>query len=119
MRTVSTAPVRRLCRICLVPPPHGPKSYSIGGVQLRYGYRAYPDASQRRALAQAFGCARVVWNDCLRDRKEAHAAGRPYVKSAELALLRITQAKRTEERSWLADMSAVVLQQALRDLDTA
>ncbi|MDX3385204.1 transposase, partial [Streptomyces niveiscabiei] len=80
---------------------------------------AYPDAPQRRALAKAFGCARVVWNDCLRDRKEAHAAGLPYVTSAELSRLRITQAKRTEERAWLADVSAVVLQQSLRDLDTA
>ncbi|WP_317440673.1 transposase [Streptomyces collinus] len=88
-------------------------------MQLRYRYRAYPDATQRRALAQAFGCARVVWNDCLRDRKQAHAAGLPYVKSAELSRLRITQAKRTEERAWLADVSSVVLQQTLRDLDTA
>ncbi|MFI9718211.1 RNA-guided endonuclease InsQ/TnpB family protein [Streptomyces sp. NPDC052396] len=88
-------------------------------MQLRYNYRAYPDACQRRALAQAFGCARVVWNDCLRDRKEAHAAGLPYVTSAELSRLRITQAKRTAERAWLAEVSAVVLQQSLRDLDTA
>ncbi|MGW2981183.1 RNA-guided endonuclease InsQ/TnpB family protein, partial [Streptomyces humidus] len=88
-------------------------------MQLRYNYRAYPDAPQRRALAQAFGCARVVWNDCLRDRREAHAAGLPYVKSADLSRLRITQAKRIEERAWLADVSAVVLQQSLRDLDTA
>ncbi|MEV0186094.1 transposase, partial [Streptomyces sp. NPDC050625] len=88
-------------------------------MQLRYNYRAYPDASQRRALASAFGCARVVWNDCLRDRKEAHAAGLPYVTSAELSRLRITQAKRTRERAWLADVSAVVLQQSLRDLDAA
>ncbi|MFG3472657.1 RNA-guided endonuclease InsQ/TnpB family protein, partial [Streptomyces sp. NPDC047982] len=88
-------------------------------MQLRYNFRAYPDAPQRRALAKAFGCARVVWNDCLRDRKEAHAAGLPYVKSAELSRLRITQAKRTEERAWLAEVSAVVLQQSLRDLDTA
>jgi putative transposase len=92
---------------------------TVIGVQLRYNYRAYPDTAQRRALARAFGCARVVWNDCLRDRKEAHAAGLPYVKSAELSRLRITQAKRTEERAWLADVSAVVLQQSLRDLDTA
>ncbi|GAA2644019.1 RNA-guided endonuclease TnpB family protein [Streptomyces vastus] len=91
----------------------------ILAMQLRYNYRAYPDATQRRALASAFGCARVVWNDCLRDRKEAHAAGLPYVTSAELSRLRITQAKRTEERAWLADVSAVVLQQSLRDLDTA
>ncbi len=39
--------------------------------------------------------------------------------SAELSRLRITQAKRTEERAWLADVSAVVPQQSLRDLDTA
>ncbi|MGW7426100.1 RNA-guided endonuclease InsQ/TnpB family protein [Streptomyces sp. NPDC054813] len=70
-------------------------------------------------MASAFGCARVVWNDCLRDRKEAHAAGLPYVTSADLSRLRITQAKRTEERAWLADVSAVVLQQSLRDLDAA
>ncbi|MFD6323541.1 RNA-guided endonuclease InsQ/TnpB family protein [Streptomyces sp. NPDC058442] len=88
-------------------------------MQLRYNYRAYPDAAQRGALARAFGCARVVWNDCLRDRREAHAAGLPYVTSAELSRLRITQAKRTTERAWLADVSAVVLQQSLRDLDAA
>ncbi|MFB9640571.1 helix-turn-helix domain-containing protein, partial [Streptomyces spiralis] len=88
-------------------------------MQLRYNYRAYPDTTQSRALARAFGCARVVWNDCLRHRKEAHAAGLPYVKSAELSRLRITQAKRTGERAWLADVSAVVLQQSLRDLDAA
>jgi putative transposase len=61
----------------------------------------------------------VVWNDCLRARKDAYAAGLPFVKSAELSKLHITQAKRTEERAWLADVSAVVLQQSLRDLDTA
>ncbi|WP_073948013.1 RNA-guided endonuclease InsQ/TnpB family protein [Streptomyces kebangsaanensis] len=88
-------------------------------MQLRYNYRAYPDAAQRRALARAFGCARVVWNDCLRTRKEAHAAGLPHVKSVELSRTHITEAKRTPERAWLADVSAVVLQQSLRDLDTA
>ncbi|GAB2795927.1 RNA-guided endonuclease InsQ/TnpB family protein [Streptomyces daliensis] len=88
-------------------------------MQLRYNYRVYPDAAQCRALAKAFGCARVVWNDCLRDRREAHAAGLPYVTSAELSRLRITQAKRTAERAWLAEVSAVVLQQSLRDLDAA
>lgn len=88
-------------------------------MQLRYNYRVYPNALQRQALARAFGCARVVWNDCLRDRKEAHEAGLPYAKSAELSRLRITEAKRTEDRAWLAEVSAVVLQQALRDLDLA
>ncbi|WP_328401490.1 transposase [Streptomyces sp. NBC_00390] len=88
-------------------------------MQLRYNYRLYPDAVQRRALAQAFGCARVVWNDCLRARREAHAAGLPYLTSAPLSRALITQAKRTEARAWLAEVSAVVLQQSLRDLDAA
>ena len=101
----------------IIPRTHETNRSRIVSVQLRYNYRAYPDLSQRRALAKAFGCARVVWNDCLRDRKEAHEAGLPYVKSAELSRLRITQAKRTTERAWLAEVSAVVLQQSLRDLD--
>ncbi|TQF05287.1 IS200/IS605 family element transposase accessory protein TnpB [Kitasatospora acidiphila] len=88
-------------------------------MQLRYNYRASPDAAQRRALASAFGCARVVWNDCLRARQEAHAAGLPYVSSAVLSKTYITQARKAPERAWLADVSAVVLQQSLRDLDSA
>ncbi|WP_460539585.1 RNA-guided endonuclease InsQ/TnpB family protein [Glycomyces halotolerans] len=88
-------------------------------VQLRYNFRAFPDGGRRRALARAFGCARVVWNDCLRARKEAHAAGEPYVSSAVLSKRYITAAKRTPERSWLSEVSAVVLQQSLRDLDAA
>ena len=34
-------------------------------VQLRYNFRVYPDVGQREALARAFGCARVVFNDGL------------------------------------------------------
>ncbi len=62
---------------------------------------------------------RLLRLSCLRERREAHAAGLPYVKSAELSKVRITRVKRTEKRAWLADVSAVVLQQALRDLEAA
>ncbi|MFG3001319.1 RNA-guided endonuclease InsQ/TnpB family protein [Streptomyces sp. NPDC048340] len=88
-------------------------------MKLRYNFRVYPNAPQRLALAQAFGCTRVVWNDCLRARTKAHESGLPYVKSAELSKFHITRAKRTPERSWLADVSSVALQQSLRDLDAA
>ncbi|GAA0933894.1 RNA-guided endonuclease TnpB family protein [Streptomyces thermoalcalitolerans] len=87
-------------------------------MQLRYSFRLYPSAGQRSALARAFGCARVVFNDALRVREEARAAGLPFVTSAELSK-RLTAAKRTPERAWLGEVSAVVLQQSLRDLDTA
>ena len=87
-------------------------------MQLRYNYRLYPSPGQRGALARAFGCARFVFNDALRARKEAFAAGLPYLTDAELSA-RLTAAKATPERAWLGEVSAVVLQQALADLNTA
>ncbi|MEW2042531.1 transposase, partial [Streptomyces sp. NPDC005534] len=88
-------------------------------MQLRYNFRVYPEPAQRRALARAFGCARVVFNDGLRARQEAHAAGLPYIKDTDLQKQVITAAKATEERVWLAEVSSVVLVQSLRDLHTA
>jgi hypothetical protein len=35
-------------------------------MQLRYNYRLYPSPGQCQAMARAFGCARVVFNDGLR-----------------------------------------------------
>src|SRR5438034_8823942 len=87
-------------------------------VQLRYNYRLYPAPAQRAALARAFGCARVVFNDGLRARQQAHQAGRPYITGAELSA-RLTAAKKTPQRQWLGEVSAVVLQQALADLNAA
>jgi putative transposase len=87
-------------------------------VRLRYNYRLYPAPGQQQALARAFGCARVVFNDGLAARQEAHRAGLPYVTDAELSA-RLTAAKATPERAWLSDVSAVVLQQAQADLNAA
>jgi putative transposase len=87
-------------------------------MQLRYSYRLYPTPGQRIALARAFGCARVVFNDGLRARQEAHEAGQPYLTDGDLSA-RLTAAKATPERAWLNEVSAVVLQQALADLNAA
>jgi putative transposase len=88
-------------------------------VQLRYNFRVYPTPGQRVALARAFGCARVVFNDGLRLRQRAREAGEKYVSDGELSRRLITEAKATPERAWLGEVSAVVLQQALADLNTA
>ena len=87
-------------------------------MQLRYNYRLYPAPRQRQALARAFGCARVVFNDALAARQDARAAGRPYLTDGELSA-RLTAAKASPERAWLGEVSAVVLQQALADLTAA
>ncbi|MDH6579477.1 RNA-guided endonuclease TnpB family protein [Kitasatospora sp. MAP5-34] len=103
-------------------------------MQLRYSFRIHPTIGQRVSLARAFGCARTVWNDALRLVQPVKAANKllgnprkriaegPYQripKSADLSKLLITEAKKAEERAWLADTSPVVLQQALRDFDKA
>jgi putative transposase len=87
-------------------------------MRLRYNYRLYPTPAQRSALARAFGCARVVFNDGIRARQEAYEAGLPYPTDGELSA-RLTAAKATPERAWLGEVSAVVLQQALSDLNAA
>jgi putative transposase len=87
-------------------------------MQLRYSYRLDPSPSQRTALVRAFGCARVVFNDGLAARRAAFEAGEPYLPDAELSK-RLTELKKTPERAWLTEVSSVVLQQALADLNTA
>jgi putative transposase len=54
----------------------------------------------------------VVFNDALRARQEAFAAGLPYLTDAQVSA-RLTAAKATPKRAWLGEVSAVVLQQAL------
>ncbi|MFJ9840452.1 RNA-guided endonuclease InsQ/TnpB family protein [Kitasatospora sp. NPDC101155] len=88
-------------------------------MQLRYSFRLYPDGPQCAALARAFGCARVVFNDALRARESARADGLPFPRIGDLSKLLITEAKKTPERAWLGEVSAVVLQQSLRDLESA
>jgi putative transposase len=66
----------------------------------------------------AFGCARVVFNDALAARQAAFEAGEPYLTDAATSA-RLTEVKAVSERAWLRDVSAVVLQQALADLNRA
>ncbi|WP_405147453.1 transposase [Sphaerisporangium sp. NBC_01403] len=88
-------------------------------MKLRYNYRLYPDAPQREMLAKTFGCARVVWNDAVAARKAARRAGLGFIGDAEIQRLVLTAAKKTPERAWLGEVSSVVLQQSVRDVNTA
>ncbi len=83
-------------------------------MKARYRFRFYPTDQQRQSLAQLFGCCRVVWNDALALCKLSEKLPGFNKLSAML-----TQAKETEERKWLSDVSAVPLQQSLRKLDVA
>ena len=82
----------------------------------RYQYRIYPTSQQRAKLAQTFGCARVVFNDALALCK--NSAGK-WPSNSELQKLVITQAKKTDKRGWLTEVSVVALQQSVQDLGVA
>ena len=84
-------------------------------MKARYQYRFYPTDQQQQGLARLFGCVRVVWNDALAICKQSEK--KP--KSAELQKIVITQAKKTEERAWLSEVSNIPLQQSVADLETA
>ena len=83
-------------------------------MQVRYRYRIYPAPGQQQALARVFGCARVVYNDCLRLRDACHAAGEK-ISDTEVQRRVITLAKRTPERAWLGEVASVALVQACQD----
>jgi putative transposase len=85
-----------------------------GHVIVRYRYRLSPGPGQEQMLARTFGCARVVFNDCLRLRDDLHAAGEK-VSDTEIQRRVITVAKTTPERSWLGEVASVALVQACQD----
>jgi len=83
-------------------------------MQVRYRYRIYPSPGQQQALARVFGCARVVYNDCLRVRDVAYA-NEEKINDTEIQRRVITLAKATPERAWLGEVTSVALVQACRD----
>ena len=86
----------------------------LRGMLVRYRYRIEPTPRQRQALARAFGCARVVYNDALIERQRAYHAGEK-LSDTDVQRRVITLAKSTPERAWLAEVASVALVQACQD----
>jgi putative transposase len=87
-------------------------------MKARYQYRIYPTDRQKRLLSQLFGCVRVVWNNTLAYCQDLYRQGEKKPKYTDLSQ-RLTQLKKTTEKSWLTEVSSIPLQQSLRDLETA
>ncbi len=94
-------------------------------MKARYQYRIYPTDQQRKDLARLFGCVRVVWNDALALCKQSVSEAGERTRSTklpsngDLQKICITQAKKTKEREWLAEVSNIPLQQSIADLGVA
>jgi len=103
---------QRAARAARLPRFYG---YLFDTVRVRTAYRcrAYPDQAQQQVLARTFGCVRVVWNRTLaarRDRWHRDRTGTSYA-GADRAL---TAMKKDPDLAFLAEVSSVPLQQALR-----
>lgn len=84
-------------------------------MKARYQYRVYPTDRQQQTLAKLFGCVRVVWNDALVLCKKSEQLP----SNGDLQKICITQAKKTEVREWLSEVSNIPLQQSIADLGVA
>ncbi|MER6472394.1 RNA-guided endonuclease InsQ/TnpB family protein, partial [Streptomyces collinus] len=87
-------------------------------VKRAFKYRFYPTGEQAAELSRTLGCVRLVYNKALEERTRAWYGEQrrlSYVQSSAA----LTEWKRTEELAFLAEVSSVPLQQALRHLQTA
>ncbi|MFG2582679.1 RNA-guided endonuclease InsQ/TnpB family protein [Streptomyces malaysiensis] len=87
-------------------------------VERAFRYRFYPTDEQAAELSRTFGCVRLVYNKALDERTRAWYGEQrriSYVQSSAT----LTKWKKTEELAFLAEVSSVPLQQALRHLQTA
>ncbi len=87
-------------------------------IKRAYTFRFYPTPEQEHVLAQTFGCACFVYNHMLRVHTEAWLQRREKVGYHETSAL-LTALKKGPQCAWLNEVSSVLIQQALRHLQTA
>jgi putative transposase len=92
-------------------------SVTTSHVKRAFKYRFSPTDAQAAELSRTFGCVRKVYNMALAARTEAWTQQERVNYNATSALL--TAWKKTEELSFLNDVSSVPLQQCLRHLQVA
>ncbi len=83
-----------------------------------FKFRFYPTPGQAEELARTFGCVRLVYNKALAERTRAYRQEGRRVSYAESSAA-LTEWKRSEGLTFLAEVSCVPLQQALRHLQAA
>lgn len=84
-----------------------------GTVKTAYRCRAYPDQAQQAVLNRTFGCVRVVWNRTLAARQQRYSTEGTATSYAQTDRA-LTVMKKDPGLAFLAEVSSVPLQQALR-----
>jgi putative transposase len=87
-------------------------------VMRAYKYRFYPTPEQAAESYRTFGCVRKVWNLALAARTTAWHQRHEHLTYRQPSAL-LTQWKRSGDLAFLAEVSSVPFQQALRHRQTA
>ncbi|WP_330300810.1 RNA-guided endonuclease InsQ/TnpB family protein [Streptomyces sp. NBC_00503] len=87
-------------------------------VKRAFKYRFYPTDMQAAELSRTFGCVRKVYNLALTARTDTWTVNGERVSYPQTSAM-LTAWKKTEELAYLAEVSSVPLQQALRHLQAA
>ena len=87
-------------------------------VKRAYRFRFYPTTEQENMLRRTLGCCRKVYNMALDARSTAWTLHREKVGYSDTSRM-LTAWKKTEEHSYLTEVSSVPLQQSLRHLQAA
>lgn len=87
-------------------------------VKRAYRFRFYPTTEQENMLRRTLGCCRKVYNMALDARSTAWTLHREKVSYSDTSRM-LTAWKKTEEYSYLSEVSSVPLQQSLRHLQAA
>ena len=91
---------------------------TVSEVKRAYRFRFYPTPKQENLLRRTLGCCRKVYNMALDVRTEAWTQRKERVGYAETSRM-LAEWKKTDDLSYLTEVSAVALQQALRHLQSA
>lgn len=83
-----------------------------------FRYRLEPNAHQRQLFARFAGCCRFVFNQGLSLRKASYEAKGVTLSYADQCKI-LTKLKKAEGTCWLGEVHSQILQQALKDLQSA
>src|SRR6266508_3780347 len=87
-------------------------------IQTTYHYRLDPTAEQEVQLKRFAGARRFVWNWALNRKREHYRETGKTLSYNDLAA-ELTRLKQQPATAWLREMDSQLLQQTLRDLDSA
>ncbi|WP_193599323.1 RNA-guided endonuclease TnpB family protein [Microbacterium sp. YJN-G] len=81
----------------------------------RYSYRIYPELEAAENLRRVFGSCRFVYNSYIALARERYAAGGKHPSGYDAAKTLVTEARKSPNTAWLAEVSHTALSAAVHD----